>query len=768
MAPHSLQRVSERSFVPGPPLESGTMGFRENQDGSRKMDLEGVDTGVSEESARGSAGEVNSGAATDPGAHGDGARIGIVVVNFGSHRLLADNLAPVDWGEIPVDVVVVDNFSSAGERAAVSGLCSTQGWHLVAMPDNRGFGAAVNAGVRRARMLGARCYLLLNPDATVTPEVVAELRRSSLRQPMALLSPRIVSSSGAVFFDGSRVFLDSGRIRGTAGSGTTGFSSARRRPVPTGESHEWVSGACVVIHDQLLQRVGPLDESYFLYWEDLDLSHRCLAAGGTLVVRRDLLAVHDAGGTQDSPSGAGKSSLYYRYNCRNRLRFAAQHLPRRRILRWIASTPSVTWEILLRGGRRQLVRHPGLACAALAGSAAGLAVALAALLGVRPSGVPRRPGSVLVVHPGAELYGSDRMAAESVRGLVDSGARVVVVLPAPGPLVRELEDAGAEVRFQRMPVVRKSSLTVRGFALLVRDALVGLVPMWRVLRREGAGGVYVSTVIVPLTVVLARLAGRRVVLHVHEAEHSAPRLVRALLGAPALLAHRVVFNSRYSQDVLCRSVPLSRERTSVVDNGVPGPGAETLPRPELTGPVRLAYVGRLSPRKGPQVAIDALAELVRRGVDARLTLAGSVFAGNEEFGRRLEEQVRAQGLTDRVEFRGFVSDVFGFLQSSDIALIPSVLDEPFGNTAVEAVLSARPVVLSWSSGLREAGQGYGSVQPARPGDVQDWAAAIERVIGDWPQLSTQAVADAAVAARRHDPALFRSRMAGLISAEGAA
>ncbi|MCW2900616.1 MAG: hypothetical protein JWO67_2881 [Streptosporangiaceae bacterium] len=718
-----------------------------------------------EKSARSSADVVTTGAEAESNACRDGATMAIIVVNFRSHRLLADNLAPIEWGEIPVEVVIVDNFSSQDEYAAVSELCGAQGWHLVALPDNRGFGAAVNAGVRRARALGVSCYLLLNPDATVTPEVVAELRRSSLEQPMALISPRIMSSSGAVFFDGSRVFLDSGRIRGTACAAAAGSLPARRRPVPTGESEEWVSGACLVVHDQLLQRVGPLDESYFLYWEDLDLSHRCLAAGGTLVVRRDLLAVHDAGGTQESPSGTGKSTLYYRYNCRNRLGFAARHLPRRRILRWIRSTPSVTWEILLRGGRRELVRHPGLAIAALVGSAAGLAVALMALFGARPSGVPPRAGSVLVVHPGAELYGSDRMVAESVRGLVDSGVRVVVVLPAPGPLVRELEEAGAEVRFQRMPVVRKSSLTARGLVLLVRDAVVGLVPMWRLLRREGGAGVYVSTVIVPLTVALARLAGRRVVLHVHEAEQGAPRIVRGLLGAPALLAHRVVFNSRYSQDVLCRSVPLSRHRSVVVYNGVAGPLTSAPARTELSGPVRLAYVGRLSPRKGPQVAIAALAELVRRGVDAHLTLAGSVFAGNEDFGRRLEEQVRAEGLADRVEFRGFVSDVFDFLGSADVALIPSVLDEPFGNTAVEAVLSARPVVLSWSSGLREAGAGYDSVLPARPGDVHNWATAIERVIAGWPRLSVQAAADAAEARRRHDPARYRTRMAALIVGE---
>ncbi|MBW3616054.1 MAG: hypothetical protein KY439_12225, partial [Actinobacteria bacterium] len=78
------------------------------------------------------------------------------------------------------------------------------------------------------------------------------------------------------------------------------------------------------------------------------------------------------GGTQGARRGRAKSALYYRYNCRNRLRFAAQHLPRATILRWLMTTPAVSREILLRGGRRQLLSQPWLLMAAVRGSVAGL------------------------------------------------------------------------------------------------------------------------------------------------------------------------------------------------------------------------------------------------------------------------------------------------------------------------------------------------------------------------------------------------------------
>jgi GT2 family glycosyltransferase len=307
--------------------------------------------------------------------------LGIIVVNYGSSRLLERNLAAVRTDGRPVRIVVVDNFSSLEERAATADLAAVHGWALVTLPDNRGFGAGVNAGIRAARDAGCTCFLLLNPDASVADDVVAELRRHVLDDPAALVSPRILAPDGHVFFDGARLFLGSGRIR------------SRGSAAPAaGPAVEWVSGACLAVHEDLLERVGEFDESYFLYWEDVEFSHRARTAGASLVVRRDLTALHDAGGTQGPTRGRAKSALYYRYNCANRLRFAAQHLPRAQVVRWILATPAVGWEVLLRGGRRQLLTQPGLFLAAVRGSAAGLRVAAAALVRRPPRPAVERSG----------------------------------------------------------------------------------------------------------------------------------------------------------------------------------------------------------------------------------------------------------------------------------------------------------------------------------------------------------------------------------------
>lgn len=305
--------------------------------------------------------------------------IGIVVVNYGSHRLLARNLCDLgDSGELaagagPARVIVVDNFSDAAERGQADRLAREHGWDFVAMPDNRGFGAAVNAGAARAAAMGCDSLLVLNPDAVVTAEVAGALRQQVMREPMALVSPRIVDSAGAVVFQGTELLLADGQMRG--------LGRRPAHPRPRERAELWLTGACMAVSLELFTRLGGYDESYFLYWEDVDLSYRAVRAGARLMVRDDLVAIHDEGGTHTDSAAGGraKSATYYRYNCRNRLLFAVRNLSRADRLRWMVRTPAASWEILTRGGRRQLLQSRQPLLATLAGSVAGLWLAVKSL-----------------------------------------------------------------------------------------------------------------------------------------------------------------------------------------------------------------------------------------------------------------------------------------------------------------------------------------------------------------------------------------------------
>ena len=362
--------------------------------------------------------------------------------------------------------------------------------------------------------------------------------------------------------------------------------------------------------------------------------------------------------------------------------------------------------------------------------------------------------TVLLVHPGAELFGSDRMLLESAIGLVESGARVVVALPSSGLLVDELRTAGAEVVILPMLVLRKVLLTPRGLPKLFRDTFRGMGAAWRLIGRLRPDVVYVSTIIIPDWPLIARLRGVRTVSHVHEAEASGNTLVNALLYSPHLASHRTLVNSRFSLDTIRAALPALARRSHVVYNGVASPPHPVSPRPHTEGPLRVLYVGRLSPRKGPDLVIEAASRLHAAGRAVEVTLLGAVFEGYEWFERDLRAQAAEAGIT--VDFAGFHTDIWPFLEKADVLLVPSRVDEPFGNTAVEGVLALRPVIASDSSGLREAAGGYGTAALGAAGDADAIASALTDIDARWDEIVSTVADSRAEALRRHAPSVYRS------------
>jgi len=307
--------------------------------------------------------------------------------------------------------------------------------------------------------------------------------------------------------------------------------------------------------------------------------------------------------------------------------------------------------------------------------------------------------TVLIANPSLDVYGADLQMLESVKGMRDAGWRVVVASPTPGPLAERLTELGAETRVVPYPVLRRADSTVGGLLRLGMSALAALPRMRRLVRSVGPDLCYVNTVTLPWWLVAGRRRGVPVVCHVHEAEPDVRGLVRAAMASPLLLATAVLVNSRTSLDTVCDSLPLLRARSRLVYNGVPGPDTEPDP-PALGRPVRIVSVGRLSPRKGPDLALEATALLVAQGYDVHLDLCGTVVPGQEDFLADLERRADRPDLRGRVTFTGYASPIWPALARADLFLAPARA-EPFGNAVVEAQLAGRPVVATAQQGHLE-------------------------------------------------------------------
>ncbi len=339
---------------------------------------------------------------------------------------------------------------------------------------------------------------------------------------------------------------------------------------------------------------------------------------------------------------------------------------------------------------------------------------------------------LVVVNPGADVYGSDLQMLESVSAARLAGWRVTVVTPDEGPLRALVEARDAAYLVFPLPVVRRAHLRPAAFLSLVGTLPAAVARLRTQLRQLAADLVYVNTTTIPWAIAAGRLAGVPVVCHVHEAEDTDGRLVLMGLNAPLLLADRLIFISRTARDAAVAIVPALGRRGVLVPNGVPDRPVPVVARPEGT-PTRLCVLGRLSPRKAPHVALEALRVLRDRGVPATLEVAGSPFAGYEYYEQQLRASAQEWGLGAAVHFSGYVSPSYPAFDRAQIVLCPSVR-EPFGNAVIEAQLAERPVVAAAAGGHLESvvdGE-TGLLVPV--GDPTAMADAVQRLIDD-PDLA---------------------------------
>lgn len=348
---------------------------------------------------------------------------------------------------------------------------------------------------------------------------------------------------------------------------------------------------------------------------------------------------------------------------------------------------------------------------------------------------------------------------ESLGALVSAGYEVRVAIPSDGALIPKIRERGGEVEFVDFPVLRRANQSVGAFLGMAWAAAAAVPRLVGYLRRVKPAAVYVNTVTLPWWLLAARLAKVPTVCHLHEAETTDSKLVRKALISPLRLAHRVIVISQSTMDAMLEADRRLEPKADLIYNGVPQPPQPPQPAARQSG-IRLISVGRLSPRKAPHLALEAVGQLRTKGYDVAIELAGSVFPGYEWYEAELRARAEQDDLAGAVEFSGYCSPIWGHLAAADICVQPS-LREPFGNAVVEAQYSLRPVVATRALGHTETisdGE-TGLLVPAE--DVEALADALAKLIDD-PQLAQRIAEHArAEAIRRFSLERYASEVAAV-------
>ncbi|MEZ5978671.1 MAG: glycosyltransferase family 2 protein [Planctomycetota bacterium] len=221
------------------------------------------------------------------------ARVLIVVVNYRTPDLVEDGLAalaPEVEGRDDRRVVVVDNGSGDGSAERLAEAIARDGFGawatLVASPTNGGFAAGNNLAIAPA-LAGddpPDFVLLLNPDTRVLPGAIDELVAFAERTPSAgIAGSQLCHATGEVQASTFRFPSLLAEVNAALRLGPVDRLLAKSRylaPITTEPSRtDWVAGASMLVRREVFERVGLLDDGYFLYFEETDFCRRAADAG---------------------------------------------------------------------------------------------------------------------------------------------------------------------------------------------------------------------------------------------------------------------------------------------------------------------------------------------------------------------------------------------------------------------------------------------------------------------------------------------------------
>ena len=312
-------------------------------------------------------------------------------------------------------------------------------------------------------------------------------------------------------------------------------------------------------------------------------------------------------------------------------------------------------------------------------------------------GAVSRP-RLLLLQPVAELYGSDRTMLSSLPELVET-FDVTLAVATDGPAVERARALGAEVLVLPDFAIRRSHFRPLAVVPWLARIAATMVRLTRLHRRRRFDVIYSNTLTAAIGPLL-RLTWRVPhLLHVHESPGANAAVLRGIFLSIRAGTDRVVCNSEATRRYVIAHQAALADRTLVVHNGIDLPEPSGPPAP--SDRLRITCVGRIHPKKGQWVLVEAARTLVRDGVPVELHFYGDHLPQHQHIWDDLLRQVDEAGLDKAVTWHGFIDDTAAMYRDCDIAVVPSVMPEEFSLVCVEAQSMRLPVIATGPGGASE-------------------------------------------------------------------
>lgn len=257
--------------------------------------------------------------------------VSIVILNYKSRGHLRQCLRGLQNTRLsmPLQVIVIDNGSHDGSHEVVKREFPSAAY--IGLPRNRGYSAGNNVGLRQAT---GQYLMILNPDVAVEGGAIDQLVQYLERHPkVGMVAPKLVNPDGSTQLSGALfpsfwipLWRRSafGKVLGPRRQLAAYFIADWDRTVSRAVG--WALGACLLFRRTAFEDVGPLDERYFLYYDDIDYCRRFWEKGWEVHYVAEAEMVHYLSRTSAvNPGLSGILSYATRLHIRSWLQYTAKY-----------------------------------------------------------------------------------------------------------------------------------------------------------------------------------------------------------------------------------------------------------------------------------------------------------------------------------------------------------------------------------------------------------------------------------------------------------
>ncbi len=259
-------------------------------------------------------------------------KVAIITVNYNGKKdtiELLESFTKLPTTNYQLLTIVVDNASEDGSVSSIKKQFPDV--DIIQTGENLGFSGGYNKGIEYAAVWGADYSLIINNDCIIKDDNLIEelIKTAQSEDNIGLVSPKIYFAKGFEFHKNKYKNEDLGKVIWYAGgkfdwdnigSIHRGLDEVDAGQYDFVEQSEIFSGACVLIKKEVFEKVGLLDESYFLYFEDSDFARKSLDQGFKIYYNGKSSIYHKV----SQSTGVGSSLTDY-YHTRNRLIFGMKY-----------------------------------------------------------------------------------------------------------------------------------------------------------------------------------------------------------------------------------------------------------------------------------------------------------------------------------------------------------------------------------------------------------------------------------------------------------